>query len=108
MGSSRLTLPLDTVMHGQASGDTRHAVSKLVGHDRRVSGRFEKFIRLTEMALFTNPYLLIHGESAKIVLVKVVELHVIYKFALGCMIQFAMVYRLQCSKVVYLATRNQF
>ena len=83
MGSSRLTLPLDTVMHGQASGDTRHAVSKLVGHDRRVSGRFEKFIRLTEMALFTNPYLLIHGESAKIVLVKVVELCEISNFALG-------------------------
>ena len=68
------------------SGDMWRAASKPVGHDRRASDGFEKAIRPTETALFTNLYLLIHGESAKMVLVKVVELHVIYKFALGTII----------------------
>ena len=83
MGSSRLTLPLDTVTHGQASGDTWCAVSELVSHDRRMSGQFEKAIRLTETTLFTNLSLLICGELAKTVLVKVVELCEISNFALG-------------------------
>ena len=83
MGSSRPTLPLDMATRGQTSGDMRHAASEPVGHDRRASGLFEKAIRSTEMALFTILYLLIYGESAKIVLVKVVELCEISNFALG-------------------------
>ena len=79
-GSSRLTLPLDTTMSGQASGDTRRAASDPIGHDRRASGRFEKAIRPTKTALFTNLYLQIRSESAKIVLVKVVELCEISNF----------------------------
>ena len=81
--SSRLTLPLDTVTRGQASGNTRCAASEPIGHDRRTSDRFEKDIRPTEMALFTNLYLLIHGESVKTVVVKFVELCEISNFALG-------------------------
>ena len=83
MRSSRLTLPLDTATHGQASGNTRRAASEPIDLDRRTSDWFEKAIRPTEMALFTNLYLLIHGESAKIVLMKVVELYEISNFALG-------------------------
>ena len=83
MGSSQLTLPLDMATCEQVSGDTRRTVSELVGHDRRMSERFEKAIRPTKTALFTNLYLLIRGESAKIVLVKVVELCEISNFALG-------------------------
>ena len=98
MGSSQLTLPLDTATHGQAIGDMRRVVSKLVGHDRHVPGRFEKAIRPTKMALFTNLYLLIHGESAKIVLVKVVELCEYYYFTLRSIAKFSLVSKCKAPK----------
>ena len=86
----------------------RHAASEPVGHDRRASGLFEKANRPTEMALFTNLYLLIHGESTKIVLVKVVELCEISNFAFESIISFSMVCRLQSPKVVHLKLKSAF
>ena len=85
MRSSRLTLPLDTVMHGQASGNTRCMVFELVGHDRHSSGWFEKAVRPTKMALFTNLYLLIHGEFLKTSVIQSVELCEYYNFAIMIM-----------------------
>ena len=108
MGSSRLTLPLDTVTHGQASGDTRRAASEPVGHDRHASGQFEKAIRPTEMALFTNLYLLIHGEFLKTSVIQSVELLEYYNFTIMIMASFELLFKLQRSKVGYSKTVNRF
>ena len=51
--------------------------------------------------------LLIRVELVKIPLLRVVELHVIYKFALRSFVKFAMVFNLQSSKVGYFETKNQ-
>ena len=85
MGSSQLTLPLDMAMRGQASGDMRCVAFEPVGHDRRASSRFEKAIRLTEMALFTNLYLLIRGEFLKTSIIQSVDLRKYYNFAIMIM-----------------------
>ena len=85
MGSSWLTLPLDTTTRGQASGDTRCTASEPVSLDRHASGRFEKAIRATETTLFTNLYLLIHGEFLKNSVIQSVELLEYYNFAIMIM-----------------------
>ena len=71
---------------------------ELIGHDRRASVRFEKAIRLTKMALFTNLYLLICGESAKTILVKVIELCEYYNFALRSIAKFSLVSKCKAPK----------
>ena len=85
MGSNWLILPLDMATCGQVSGDMWHAASQPVGHDRRASNRFEKAIRPTEMALFTNLYLLIHGKFFKTSVIQSVELCEYYNFAIMIM-----------------------
>ena len=85
MGSSWLTLPLDTTTRGQASGDTRCTASEPVSLDRHASGRFEKAIRPTEMALFTNLYLLIRGEFLKTSIIQSVDLRKYYNFTIMIM-----------------------
>ena len=85
MGSSWLTLPLDTTTRGQASGDTWRTASEPVSLNRHASGRFEKAIRPTEMALFTNLYLLIHGKFLKTSVIQSVELREYYNFSIMIM-----------------------
>ena len=85
MGCSWLTPTLDMATRGRESGDTCLAVSEPVGHDQRASGRFEKAIRATETTLFTNLYLLIHGEFLKNSVIQSVELHEYYNFAIMIM-----------------------
>ena len=85
MGSSWLTLPLDMATCGQASGDTSRVASESVGHDRCASGRFEKAIMPTKMALFTNLYVLIRGEFLKTLVIQSVELREYYNFAIMIM-----------------------
>ena len=60
------------------------------------------------MALFTNLYLLIHGESAKTVLVKVVELCEYYNFASRSIAKFSLVFKMQSSKVGHIEIENNF
>ena len=83
-------------------------MSESVGHDQRASGRFEKAIRLTETTLFTNLSLLICGELAKTVLVKVVELCEYYNFASRSIAKFSLVFKMQSSKVGHIETENNF
>ena len=52
--------------------------------------------------------LLIRGNLVKTILVKVVELPMIYNFALGAIIKFSMVSKLQSSKVVHLKLKSAF
>ena len=82
MGSNWIILPLYMVMSGQASSDIRRMASEPVGHDRRAFGQFENAIRPTEMALFTNLYLLIRGKFLKTSVIKSVQLHEYYNFAI--------------------------
>ena len=85
MGSIRLTLPLDTVTCRKMSGNMQCVASELVGHDPCASDQFEKAIRPTEMALFTNLYLLIHGKFLKTSVIQSLELREYYNFAIMIM-----------------------
>ena len=85
-----------------------HRCTMVVDHDWRASGRFEKSIKSTEMSLFTNLYLLIRGESAKTVLVKVVELCEYCNFTLRSIAKFSLVFKMQSCKVGHIETKNSF
>ena len=87
-------------VHEQSDNGVVAAVSELSGgvattHDARCLSQsamtgacpadFEKAIRSTEMALFTNLYLLIHGKFFKTSVIQSVELCEYYNFAIMIM-----------------------